>query len=266
MPADRPTSLVTLSTNFPTANAFQPAHGGGFYDVFVTTLNASGTGLVYSTYLGGNDQEEWSQSGGPAVAIGPSGDAFVTGSTRSTNFPTRDAIQPTYGGGLSDAFVANFDTAGQLVYSTYLGGTGADYGARVAVDPEGAVAVAGATSSADLWTRRAIQSSNAGAEDLFIARIAPGTSAPDTTAPTTTVNLFGVVGSNGWFKSVVNVTPGLRRRGWNRRGIWSSSLNGGSWQRYTGTLLVATPGTTVVRARAIDRAGNIENPGVPARS
>ena len=254
---------LTLSTNFPTANAFQPAHGGGFYDVFVTALNASGTALVYSTYLGGNDQEEWSQSGGPAVAIGPSGDAFVTGSTRSANFPTRDAIQPTNGGGLSDAFVANFDTAGQLVYSTYLGGTGADYGARVAVDPEGAVAVAGATSSADLWTRHAIQSSNAGAEDVFIARIAPGTSAPDTTAPTTTVNLFGVVGSNGWFKSVVNVTlRAFDDEAGTGVAFVEYSLNGGSWQRYTGTLLVVTPGTTVVRARAIDGAGNIENPGV----
>ena len=80
---------ITLSTNFPTAHAFQPTHGGGFYDAFVTTLNASGTGLVYSTYLGGNDQETWSQSGGPAVAIGPSGDAFVTGSTRSRPWPGR---------------------------------------------------------------------------------------------------------------------------------------------------------------------------------
>ena len=146
--------------------------------MFVTTLSASGSGLVYSTYLGGNDQDGcWQNSGGPAVAVGPSGDAFVTGATTSTNFPTRDAVQPSHGGGNSDAFVANFDAAGQLVYSTYLGGTGADYGTRVAVDPAGTVAVAGATSSPDLWTRHAIQSSNAGAEDVFIARIAPGTAA-----------------------------------------------------------------------------------------
>ena len=253
---------ITLSLNFPTANAVQPQHGGGFYDVFVTTLNASGTGLVYSTYLGGNDQEMWSQSGGPAVAIGPSGDAFVTGSTRSLNFPTRDAIQPAYGGGLSDAFVANFDAAGQLVYSTFLGGTGADYGARVAVDPAGAVAVAGATDSRDLWTRRAIQPSNAGAEDVFIARIAPGTAAPDTTAPTTTVALAGSAGTNGWFTSSVNVL--LRAfDGEDGSGVAfvEYSLNGGSWQRYTGTLLVSTQGTTVLRARATDTAGNVENPG-----
>jgi photosystem II stability/assembly factor-like uncharacterized protein len=254
---------ITLSMNFPTANAFQPAHGGGFYDVFVTTLNASGTGLVYSTYLGGNDEETWSQSGGPAVAIGSAGDAFVSGSTRSANFPTRDAIQPAYGGGLSDAFVANFDAAGQLVYSTYLGGTGADYGARVAVDPAGAVAVAGASSSADLGTQRAIQSSNAGAEDVFIARIAPGTTAPDTTAPATTVTLAGTAGSNGWFRTSVNVMlRAFDEEDGTGVAFVEYSLNDGGWQRYTGTLLVSTQGTTVVRARATDRAGNVESPGV----
>jgi hypothetical protein len=254
---------ITLSMNFPVANAFQPMHGGGYYDVFVTTLNAAGNGLVYSTYLGGNDQEDtYSQSGGPAVAIGPSGDAFVTGSTRSINFPARDPIQPTYGGGPSDAFVANFDAAGQLVYSTYLGGTGADYGTWVAVDPAGSVAVAGATSSTDFGTRRAIQPANAGSEDVFIARIAPGTAPPDTTAPTTVVELSGTAGSNGWFKS--SITVALRAvdddEGTGVAFI-EYSLNGGAWLRYNGPFAIAAQGTTTVRARATDRAGNVENPG-----
>jgi photosystem II stability/assembly factor-like uncharacterized protein len=254
---------ITLSPDFPTANAFQSAHGGGFYDVFVTTLSAAGSSLVYSTYLGGNNQDGfWQNSGGPAVAVSPSGSAFVTGATISSNFPTRDAVQPSHGGGNSDAFVANFDAAGQLVYSTYFGGTGADYGTRVAVDSAGNVAVAGATTSPDLWTRDAIQSSKDGAEDVFIARIAPGTPAPDTTAPTTTINLFGTIGSNGWWRSAINVT--LRAvDDENGTGVAfvEYSLNGGAWQRYTGTLLVAAQGTTVVRARATDRAGNAENPG-----
>ena len=86
----------------------------------MTTLNAAGSGLVYLHLPRRQRPGKWSQTGGPAVAIGPSGDAFVTGSTRSTNFPTRDAIQSTYGGGLSDAFVANFDAAGHLVSSTYV--------------------------------------------------------------------------------------------------------------------------------------------------
>jgi len=252
---------ITLSVNFPTANAFQPAHGGGFYDVFVTTLNAAGGGLVYSTYLGGSHEEPWSQSGGPAVAIGPSGEAFVTGSTRSIDFPTRDAIQSNNHGGLSDAFVANFDAAGQLVSSTYFGGTGADYGTRVAVDPTGAVAIAGASSSADLWTRHAIQSSNAGAEDVFIARVGSASAPADTTPPTTTASLFGAPGSNGWFRSSVNVTlRGIDDEDGTGVSFVEYSLNGGEWQRYGGVLLVSTQGTTTVRARATDMAGNIENP------
>jgi photosystem II stability/assembly factor-like uncharacterized protein len=254
---------LTLSANFPTANAFQPTHGGGFYDVFVSTLNAAGSGLVYSTYLGGNDQEDtFSQTGGPAVAIGPSGDAFVTGSTRSTNFPTGDAIQSTYGGGPSDAFVANFDAAGQLVSSTYLGGSGADHGARVAVDPAGAVAVAGATNSTDFSTRHAIQSMNAGAEDVFVARIGAGTRPPDTTAPTTVVRLAGTAGSNGWFKSSLTVTLHAADDE-DGTGVASVeySLNGGGWLRYTGPFVVAAQGASTVRARATDRAGNAENPG-----
>jgi len=253
---------LTGSTNFPTANAFQPAHGSGWDDVFVTTLNAAGNGLVYSTYFGGNDQELWSQSGGPAVALGPSGDVFVTGSTRSTNFPTRDAIQSAYGGGLSDAFVANFDSAGQLVYSTYVGGTGADSGARVAVDPAGGVMIAGATSSTDFWTRHAIQPTNAGEEDVFIARIGAGTPPPDTTAPTTAVSLGGTAGANGWFTSSVTVTLHAADDE-DGMGVASVeySLNGSGWQRYSGPFVVAAQGTSTVRARATDRAGNAENPG-----
>jgi FIMAH domain-containing protein/beta-propeller repeat-containing protein len=253
---------ITLSANFPTANAFQPVHGGGYYDVFVTTLNASGNGLVYSTYLGGSDQEDtYSQTGGPDVAIGPSGDAVVTGSTRSTNFPTRDAIQSTYGGGLSDAFVAEFDGGGQIVYSTYVGGTGADYGARVAVDPDGAVAIAGATTSTDFQTRHAIQSSNAGAEDVFIARIGEGTAPPDTTPPTSGVSLAGTTGSNGWFKSSVTVTLNAADdEDGTGVAFVDYSLNGGAWRRYTGPFVVAAQGAAVVSARATDRAGNVQNP------
>ena len=165
---------ITLSTNFPPANSFQPAHGGGWEDVFVTTLNASGNGLVYSTYLGGSDHDTSWNSPGPAIAVGPSGEAFVTGATMSDNFPTRDALQPAYSGGGSDAFVANFDPAGHLVYSTYLGGTGSDFGTHVAVDPTGAVAVAGATSSTDFWTRRAIQLPPAGCARYSGARAGGG--------------------------------------------------------------------------------------------
>jgi hypothetical protein len=178
---------ITLSSNFPTVAAWQPSFGGGYYDLFVTTLNSAGNGLVFSTFLGGSG-EEFDSAGnlasGPGIAVGPAGETVVTGSTRSRDFPTRDAVQATYGGGASDAFVSTFDAAGHLQSSTYLGGTGDDFGRRVAVDGTGAVVVFGSTTSTDLPLRRALQSSIGGSADLFVARLADhDLPPPDTTAP-----------------------------------------------------------------------------------
>jgi hypothetical protein len=251
---------VTFSQNFPVANAHQPSFGGGYSDVFVTTLNQAGSGLVYSTFLGGGDQEvDGSQSLGPAVAVGPSGETVVTGTTRSRNFPTRDAIQSAHAGGSTDAFVANFDSAGHLQYSTYLGGTGDDYGRRVAVDSTGSIVVVGATSSHDFPTRHALQSSNAGAEDVFVARIA--SVPPDTTAPTTTVVASGTPGSNGWYRSPVQITlTAADDAEGSGVGFIEYSVNEGVFQRYGTPFSIASQGTTVVRARATDAVGNVENP------
>src|SRR5207249_1753489 len=85
---------VSLSTNFPTtAGAFQTTFGGP-YDAFVTKLNPTGSGLVYSTYLGGNDSSQ-----GSGIAVDASGNAYVAGFTASTNFPTTaGAFQTTFGG------------------------------------------------------------------------------------------------------------------------------------------------------------------------
>jgi len=90
----------TASTNFPTANPLQPANGGG-YDAFVAKLDAAGSTLLYSTYLGGSQEEE-----SYSIAVDSSGNAaYVTGSTLSTNFPTANPLQPANGGN-ADAFVA----------------------------------------------------------------------------------------------------------------------------------------------------------------
>jgi hypothetical protein len=85
--------------NFPTANAIQAVHGGGF-DAFVTKLNPDGSALAYSTYLGGNGFDD-----GRGIAVHPLGTAYVTGQTSSTNFPTANALRSTLGG-FQDAFVA----------------------------------------------------------------------------------------------------------------------------------------------------------------
>jgi hypothetical protein len=256
---------LTLSANFPMANAYQPVHGGGFSDVFVTTLNQAGDGLVFSTFLGGNDQEvDSTQSLGPDVALGPFGETFVIGTTRSTNFPRREAIQTTFGGGFTDAFVAAFDAGGQLQSSTLLGGNGQDHGRRVAFDLTGALVVAGATTSTNFPTREPLQTQNAGDADVFVARIAVETHPPaDTFAPTTTIGVSGTAGLNGWFRS--NVTVALSasdNQGGSGVSYVEYSLDNLPFQRYNGPFSIAASGTTVVRARATDEAGNTENPGV----
>src|SRR2546425_9084762 len=83
-----------------TLGAFQTAFGGGSYDAFVTKVNPSGSGVVYSTYIGGSDADIAN-----GIAVGASGDAYATGLTYSTNFPTTvGAFQPAFGGGSFGGF------------------------------------------------------------------------------------------------------------------------------------------------------------------
>ena len=131
----------TSSTNFPTANALD-ATPNGASDVFVAKLNAAGTALVYSTYLGGTAADAAN-----GVDLDASGNVYVTGSTSSTNFPTANAIQAARAGG-SDAFVAKLAANGSgLIYSTYLGGAAEDVGRGIAVDGSGRAHVGGETRS-----------------------------------------------------------------------------------------------------------------------
>ena len=138
----------TGSSNFPTTpGAFQTVKSGGD-DVFVTALNAAGSGLAYSTFLGG-DANEFSVR----IAVDAAGNASVVGLTGSSNFPTTaDAIQSTYGGN-NDAFVTRLNPTGTaLVFSTFLGGSAADIGLSVALDAAGSIYVSGQTSSTNFPT------------------------------------------------------------------------------------------------------------------
>jgi uncharacterized repeat protein (TIGR01451 family) len=98
---------LTTSTDFPTANALQPSAGGGG-DAFAAKINASGSALVYSTYLGGSSDDL-----GQGIAVDSSGNAYVTGYTFSTDFPTANALQPNSGGGI-DAFLAKIVATADL--------------------------------------------------------------------------------------------------------------------------------------------------------
>jgi hypothetical protein len=159
----------TNSTDFPTVNPIQVVQGGApLSDAFVAKIKSDGTGLEYSTYLGGDNDDF---AGG--IAVDAAGNAYIVGLTKSTNFPTRNALQTQNAGGYDD-FVAKISPAGALVYSTYLGGLGDEINSGVAVDGVGNAYVAGSTSSANFPIRNALQSIYAGGlHDGFISKISP---------------------------------------------------------------------------------------------
>jgi hypothetical protein len=160
----------TQSTDFPTTSgAAQTIYAGGFFDAFVTKLDATGSVLLYSTYLGGSGDDV-----GLGIAVDGAGSAYVTGQTFSSNFPTTSgAAQTTHAGGIADAFVTKLDASGSaLLYSTYLGGSGFDIGQGIAVDGAGRVYVTGDTSSTNFpTTSGAAQTTHAGSFDAFVAKI-----------------------------------------------------------------------------------------------
>ncbi|MEO7859696.1 MAG: SBBP repeat-containing protein [Nitrospirales bacterium] len=165
----------TFSTDFPTVTPFQATYAGGDGDAFVTQLDAAGTSLLYSTYLGGSGSD---QSNG--IAVDGSGLAYVTGRTHSTDFPTVTPFQATLAGGSKegDAFVTKLSATGtSLLYSTFLGGSGGEQGNGIALDGSGQAYVTGSTSSTDFPTATPVQATNAGSGDAFVTKLsATGTS------------------------------------------------------------------------------------------
>ncbi len=163
----------TTSSNFPTtAASIQPAKSGG-RDAFLTHFNLAGNALLYSTYLGGSGDDEAFD-----IAIDAPMNAYLTGRTSSTNFPTATPTQLTYGGGLHDAFAAKISPSGDaLIQSTYLGGSGDDQGRAIAIDGARNIFVTGGTTSANFPTREAFQTSLNGPSDAFVSKLNPTGSA-----------------------------------------------------------------------------------------
>ena len=179
---------TTNSTDFPiTAKAFQKTFGGAgqfaYGDAFVTKLNASATAYGYSSYLGGSDDD-----GASAIAVDKHGNAYIAGSTVSSNFPvTPTAFQIVYGGtgplNYGDVFVSRVNSKGTaLVYSTYIGADQDENPLAVTVDSKGGAWVVGFTSSDDFPTspkglQRIFGGLGTGLGDGFVLRVAPkGTS------------------------------------------------------------------------------------------
>ena len=157
----------TGSSNFPTQNPLQAASIGS-YDAFITKLNPDGDALVYSTYLGGSNYDY-----GNSITVDRAGNAYITGYTISTNFPTQNPLQASYGGDV-DAFITKLNQNGDaLVYSTYLGGSDYDQGSGIAVDRAGNAYITGQIGSTNFPTQNPLQAANGGGYDAFITKLNP---------------------------------------------------------------------------------------------
>ncbi|MHB8652806.1 MAG: SBBP repeat-containing protein [Terriglobia bacterium] len=155
----------TQSNNFPVASAYQ-ALFAGIQDCFVTELNPNGTGLTYSTYIGGTSVDACQ-----GIALDSAGNAYLTGITRSTDFPTLTPFQNKLGGS-QNAFVLKLDhTPGTLDFSTYLGGNNTDNANAISVDSSGNVYVTGSTTSSNFPAINAIQATYVGNQDAFVTKI-----------------------------------------------------------------------------------------------
>jgi Beta-propeller repeat len=161
---------TAFSTNFPIKNAVQPQKPGDIV-AFVSKIKADGSGLVYSTYLGGSDDR---YAFFIDIAADLHGNAYITGATSSTDFPTVNALQPTLNG-FEDAFVTKLDARGAFAYSTYLGGSDGDAGFSIAVDAGGNAYLTGRTRSTDFPRVNPISSSLT--SNVFVSKLNPTGSA-----------------------------------------------------------------------------------------
>ena len=172
---------LTSASNFPvTYGSLQTSYGGGPFDGFLAKINPSGSALVYSTYLGGSQEDHVND-----VVLDSAGSAYLTGQTNSANFSVQGGFQPKYtattcGSALSsipcfESFVTKLNSTGSaLVYSSYLGGTAASYGDGIALDSSGAAYVTGWTTSKDFpVTDGAFDTKWSGSDEAFVAKITP---------------------------------------------------------------------------------------------
>ena len=158
----------TQSRDLPTTAAFQSAFGGGGYDAYVAKISPGGSSIIYASYLGGRGEDDVED-----VAVDLSGNALVVGVTNSTDFPTTSPLQPSFRG-VIDATVVKLGPTGQLIGSTYLGGSGPDYATAVALSSDGQIYVTGITESSDFPVANELRKagSNFGT-DAFVTKFDP---------------------------------------------------------------------------------------------
>jgi beta-propeller repeat-containing protein len=162
----------TNSPNFPLIGALQPLYGGGDADAFLVRLGSGGNALISSTYAGGSGIDA-----GTGIALDNSRNIYGIGVTTSPNLQTVNAIQNFYAGGVDGFLLKLSPAANSVIFSTYAGGSGDDFGNAIAVDASGSVYAIGDTNSIDLTTVNPLQSFNAGGFDAYLAKLTPsGTS------------------------------------------------------------------------------------------
>jgi hypothetical protein len=167
---------TTQSTDLPlVGSSLQTTEGGGI-DLFLAVVNPTLAGIsqvIYVTYIGGTDDETFG-----ALAVGPNGDVYMTGSTASSNFPTSNAVQTALGGtgGLPDAFVIWLSPTQTIEYSTYFGGSETDQGMAIAVSSSNMIWIAGDTQSTDFPNTGGFQGSLIGVQNMFVAAFDPSKS------------------------------------------------------------------------------------------
>ncbi|MBF0316602.1 MAG: SBBP repeat-containing protein [Nitrospirae bacterium] len=155
----------TISLDFPIVNQYHNSYNGDYYDAFVSKFSRDGSSLIYSTYIGGNRDDE-----AKGITVDTNANTYITGSTYSQDFPIVNPFQTSLHGWV-DAFVAKLSSDGtSLMYSTYFGGSGNDEANAIAVDSGGNAYITGYTYSTDLPVNNAYQSDIAGYNDAFVTK------------------------------------------------------------------------------------------------
>jgi hypothetical protein len=189
---------ATASPNFPRANSFQLTLAGA-QNAFITKIDSRTKQIVFSGFLGGSGGNGIASSDmGTAIAVDAAGAVYIAGDTNSTDFPVLNCFQ-RFASAFGDAFIAKIDPSGSaLLYSTYLGGSSADYATAIAVDAAGRAWVAGYTLSLDFPRDASDVSKYRGQLDVFLTSLSPdGKSLYSST-------LFGSSGTDAAFAMAMN--------------------------------------------------------------
>jgi hypothetical protein len=216
---------ITSSTDFPTTTgAYSTSYNGGDQDNFLTKFNASGTSLVYSTFIG----SDWNESA-YRLALDRKGNVYVAGTTSSTTFPTTtNAFDGSSNGG-EDLYVLKLNyNASTLLYSTYIGGSDDDISAGIRIDTVGNASVAGYTYSTDFPTTNGAFSTTNSYSAVFALKL-----------PVPTVTLTAPLGGETWCSGIT------RQISWTSSAVDSVSIQlssdgGSSWNTLVSRMAAAS--------------------------